>query len=400
MINYAVCIFLSAFLLFQIQPILSKTLLPWFGGTPAVWSSAMLFFQVALTGGYAYSNWLVKLRRNKTQAIIHLILMGISVCLVTYLWIIWPSPVTPATSWRPDSVANPVFYIFFLLAISVGLPFFVLSTNSPLMQSWFSRRNPGRSPYWLYALSNFGSLLGLLAYPTLVEPALTLQKQGWIWAAGYILFVVVAGYNAILTGRVVQRTAAVEADPNPIGEEKIKGSKPALWILLSACASILVLAVTSQITQEVAPIPFLWVLPLTIYLLSFVFAFSSRRWYDRKLFTLLLMLGTGAWIYVILNPYINFIFQIIIYSLLLFAAAMVCHGELYGLRPNSAHFNSVLFNGVNWWRTRRADCESGSAVHFSGLLGTVYWACSRMDPASKNILRGQKGRKQACGLVC
>ena len=205
------------------------------------------------------------------------------------------------------------------------------------MQSWFSRRNPGRSPYWLYALSNFGSLLGLLAYPTLVEPALTLQKQGWIWAAGYILFVVVAGYNAILTGRVVQRTAAVEADPNPIGEEKIKGSKPALWILLSACASILVLAVTSQITQEVAPIPFLWVLPLTIYLLSFVFAFSSRRWYDRKLFTLLLMLGTGAWIYVILNPYINFIFQIIIYSLLLFAAAMVCHGELYGLRPNSAH---------------------------------------------------------------
>ena len=222
-----------------------------------------------------------------------------------------PSPVTPATSWRPDHVANPVFYIFFLLAISVGLPFFVLSTNSPLMQSWFSRRNPGRSPYWLYALSNFGSLLGLLAYPTLVEPALTLQKQGWIWAAGYILFVVVAGYNAILTGRVVQRTAAVEADPNPIGEEKIKGSKPALWILLSACASILVLAVTKfQITQEVAPIPFLWVLPLTIYLLSFVFAFSSRRWYDRKLFTLLLMLGTGAWIYVILNPYINFIFSV------------------------------------------------------------------------------------------
>lgn len=337
MINYAVCIFLSAFLLFQIQPILSKTLLPWFGGTPAVWSSAMLFFQVALTGGYAYSNWLVKQRSNKTQAIVHLILMGISICLVIYLWIIWPSPVTPASSWRPDGIANPVIYIFFLLAISVGLPFFVLSTNSPLMQAWFSRKNPGRSPYWLYALSNFGSLLGLLAYPVLVEPALTLQKQGWIWSGGYILFVFIAGYNAILTARVAHGDAAAKADPLQIREGKSKGSEQVLWILLSACASILVLAVTSQITQEVAPIPFLWVLPLTIYLLSFVFAFSSRRWYDRKLFTLLLMLGTGAWVYVILNPYINFILQIIIYSFLLFAAAMVCHGELFALRPNSAH---------------------------------------------------------------
>jgi len=335
LINYAACIFLSAFLLFQIQPILSKTLLPWFGGTPAVWSSAMLFFQVALTGGYAYSNWLVRNRTNKKQTAIHLILMGISVCLVIYLWIIWPSPVTPAGSWKPESVANPVLYIFFLLTISVGLPFFVLSTNSPLMQSWFSRKNPGRSPYWLYALSNFGSLLGLLAYPTLVEPALTLQRQGWIWAGGYILFVLIAGYNAILTTRVVHSPVPVEVDPSPMDGQKSRVRTQALWILLSASASILVLAVTSQITQEVAPIPFLWVLPLSIYLLSFVFAFSSRRWYERKVFTLLLMLATAAWVYVILNPYTNFILQIVIYNFLLFTAAMVCHGELYALRPDS-----------------------------------------------------------------
>ena len=182
MINFAVCIFLSAFLLFQIQPIISKTLLPWFGGTQAVWSSAMLFFEIALTGGYAYANWLVKRKKTRQQTIVHLILLGISVCLVLYLWIIWPSPITPAESWKPDNNTSPILYIFLLLTISVGLPFFVLSTNSPLMQSWFHRKNPGQSPYWLYALSNVGSLLGLILYPILIEPNLTIRWQGWVWA--------------------------------------------------------------------------------------------------------------------------------------------------------------------------------------------------------------------------
>ena len=213
MINFAVCIFLSAFLLFQIQPIISKTLLPWFGGTQAVWSSAMLFFEIALTGGYAYANWLVNRKKTQKQTIIHLILLGISVCLVIYLWIIWPSPITPAGSWRPDNSASPILYIFLLLTISVGLPFFVLSTNSPLMQAWFSRKNPGRSPYWLYALSNVGSLLGLILYPILIEPNLTIQWQGWVWASGYLLFVLIAGYNATLPMKSIQTPTVVENDP-------------------------------------------------------------------------------------------------------------------------------------------------------------------------------------------
>jgi len=334
MINYAVSIFISAFLLFQIQPIISKTLLPWFGGTPAVWSSAMLFFQVALTGGYAYSNWLVRIKPKK-QTLIHLTLIGISVCLVIYLWIIWPSPVTPAISWRPDTRVDPVLYIFFLLTISVGLPFFVLSTNSPLMQAWFNRTNPGRSPYWLYALSNVGSLLGLIAYPVLVEPMLTLQWQGWVWSGGYVIFVLIAGGNAIFGLRGLDQAPILEIGLISSESQKLKIGVQTLWILLSACASLLVLAVTSQITQEVAVIPFLWVLPLIIYLLSFVFAFSDQRLYQRGLFTTLLFISTTAWIYILINPLTNYILQIVIYSILLFSAAMICHGELYALRPNA-----------------------------------------------------------------
>jgi spermidine synthase len=332
-INYAVCIFLSAFLLFQIQPVITKILLPWFGGTPAVWSCAMLFFQITLTGGYAYSNWLVKNLQSKKQSITHLILMGISICLVITLWRIWPSPITPAASWKPVNISQPILYIFLLMTISIGLPFFVLSTNSPLMQAWFSHKNPGHSPYWLYALSNIGSLLGLITYLTLIEPMLTLQWQGWIWTGGYILFVIVTGYNSILNMRRRQPPVSVERDPLTSIMQKCKKSSQSLWILLSACASLLVLAVTSQITQEVAVIPFLWVLPLSIYLLSFVLAFSSQRWYHRGIFTILFLIGTGGWLFVLFNPLSNFIIQICIYSFLLFATSMICHGELYALRP-------------------------------------------------------------------
>ena len=336
MITYAICIFLSAFLLFQIQPIISKTMLPWFGGTPAVWSSAMLFFQVLLTGGYAYSNWLARNRNSRKQTMIHLILMGASVCLVIFLWIIWPSPITPAERWKPFDLTHPVPNLFFLLTISIGLPFFVLSTNSPLMQAWFSHKYPGRSPYWLYALSNIGSLLGLIAYPIVVEPTFSIPWQGWIWTGGYILFVILAGYNAILTLKGTHTPLSVETKPAVEDGQKPKKWTQAMWILLSACASIMVLAVTNQITQEVAVIPFLWVLPLSIYILTFVLAFSGRRWYDRKIYSILLMIGTFGLISVTHNPLTNYIIQIIIYNFVLFAAAMTCHGELYALRPQAS----------------------------------------------------------------
>jgi hypothetical protein len=337
MFNYAVCIFLSAFLLFQVQPVISKTLLPWFGGTPAVWSTAMFFFEIVLTGGYAYSNWLVK---RKKQTLIHLILVGFSVILLIYLAIIWPSPITPSADLRPVNTTIPVLNIFFLLTISVGLPFFVLSTNSPLMQTWFSQRNPEKSPYWLYALSNIGSMLGLLIYPFLVEPLLTIQWQGWVWTGGYILFILIAAWNTLLTLRVVQPNPTIGQEQPSDGKDQLKKGVQTLWVLLSSCASLLLLAVTSQITQEVAVIPFLWVLPLTIYLLSFVLAFSSRRWYHRGIFTFLLTLGMIGWSYILFKPLTNLTIQIIIYNFLLFAAVMICHGELYALRPPASRLTN------------------------------------------------------------
>jgi len=342
---YAVCILLSAFLLFQIQTIISKTLLPWFGGTPAVWSAAMLFFQVLLLGGYAWSNWLVCNGKIKRQVIIHLSLLFVSAALLVFLWIVWPSPITPPSSLRPVNLAHPLLSIFLLLLVSVGLPFFVLSTNSPLMQSWFGRKNPGKSPYWLYALSNIGSLAGLIAYPFVVEPLLTIPQQGWAWAAGYLLFVVFAAVNAFITLKASGLTEKVEESAKSVTKSAHAKWIQVKWILLSACASLLLLAVTSEITQEVAVIPFLWVFPLSVYLLSFVFTFSARSWYKRGLFILFLFLSTAGVLIMQVLPQIHFIVQIVVYHFFLFAACMVCNGELYALRPPAAQLTRFYFWG-------------------------------------------------------
>ncbi len=345
MLTYALSIFLSAFLLFQIQPLISKTLLPWFGGASSLWTAAMLFFQILLTGGYAYANWMVRLRSVKKQTLTHVGLLAVSVCLIAALWVLWPSPITPGSSLKPAEISHPVAYLFFLLTISVGLPFFVLSTNSPLTQAWFSRKFPGRSPYWLYSLSNTGSLLGLAAFPFVFEPLFSIRWQGWIWASCYLLFAVLAAHNALKTLRHAPTAERAAEKPAEINLLKIKKSSQILWILLSACASILLLAVTSQITQEVAAIPFLWVIPLALYLLSFVLTFSDKGWYHRKVFFVLLLAATIACFFVLLKPQTHFILQIIIYNFFLFTAVMICNGELYALRPQSSHLTRFYLLG-------------------------------------------------------
>jgi hypothetical protein len=168
MILYVLSIFVSAFLLFQVQPMISRYILPFFGGTPAVWSTVQLFLQVFLAGGYAYAFWIIRRISTKKQSRVHITMLLISLALVAALGFFWPSPVTPNASWKPLSLDTPILDIFKLLFVAVGLPYFLLSTNSPLMQAWFARSQPGRSPYWLYALSNIGSLLGLLAYPFVI----------------------------------------------------------------------------------------------------------------------------------------------------------------------------------------------------------------------------------------
>ena len=346
MLLFAASIFLSSFLLFQIQPLVGKLILPWFGGTPAVWSTVLLFFQVLLLGGYAYAYWLVGRVRAPRHPIIHLALIAAAILLLAALSFIWTSPVTPDAGWKPEAAGSPILDIFKLLIVSVGLPYFILASNGPLMQAWYSRLFPEQSYARLYALSNLGSLLGLLAYPILIEPNLSLPRQGWAWALGFTLFGLLAGSVAIRSAagtRPAERAQpAVDPIPGPVDTcpgRKCRGARPpftlmALWIALSATASLFLLSVTNQITQEVAVVPFLWVLPLALYLLSFILAFSGRRGYNRRFYGPLFLLSTALTFFVMLNATaLHVYWQILSYCILLFAACMICHGELYLLRP-------------------------------------------------------------------
>jgi hypothetical protein len=352
MILFAINIFLSAFLLFQIQPMIGKFILPWFGGTPAVWSTVMLFFQVLLTGGYAYAYWLVGRIPSKRQSMIHIALIALAFLLLSLLAFLWKSPVTPDPGWKPEAVTSPVLDIFELLISSVGLPYFILAANGPLMQAWFSRLLPERPYARLYALSNFGSLLGLLAYPILVEPFLSLGWQGWVWTLGFMLF---AGITVWIAWALPNRPPADLAKPrldSVSGDDQPSPAVMSLWIVLSATASLFLLSATNQITQEVAVIPFLWVLPLVLYLLSFILTFSGRRGYQRKFNALLLIVSIGSTLFVILNTTrLAIYWQILAYCLLLFAACMLCHGELYLLRPSARHLTKfylmVSIGGVS-----------------------------------------------------
>ncbi len=335
MVYFILCIFLSAFLIFQVQPMIAKYILPWFGGAPAVWSTVQMFFQVLLTGGYAYAAWVGRPGRRREKW--HILLLGLSTLAVLALGVLWRSPITPGADLKPASGSPPVLEILKLLAVSVGLPYFLLASNSPLMQAWFHRLFPQKTAYRLYALSNIGSLLGLVTYPLLVEPNLSLPGQGWTWSLLYFGYAGLAAWGAF---RSLRAAPLPGPDPTPAAPDPaphLRWQDSALWISLPAAASILFLATTSHITQEVAVIPFLWVLPLTIYLFSFILAFAGEGWYSRQVFLALLFVSTilAGWA-LGRSESLAIGLQIGIYSLALFAACMVCHGELYRLRPHPA----------------------------------------------------------------
>ena len=339
MLLFAVSIFLSAFLLFQVQPMIGKAILPWFGGTPAVWSTLLLVFQVLLTGGYAYAAWLARRIRDQTR--IHILLLLFGILLIGIRGILGGSPVLPVMSAASLNLDAPVLEIVIALLLSAGLPFFILSSNGPLIQAWFSRLHPGRAYAPLYALSNAGSLLGLLTYPFWIEPNLPLREQGGIWSIGFILFGILTGWIVYWTGSAALPTQA-ESMPEPIN----RGHRPSralilLWIILSATGSLFLLSVTNQISQEVAVIPFLWILPLAIYLISFILTFSGDRGYKRKFHAWMFILSAGLTLFVLLNATrLHISWQILAYSLLLFEACMLCHGELYRLRPPAEYLTT------------------------------------------------------------
>jgi hypothetical protein len=338
----ALTIFLSAFLLFEIQPMIAKYILPWFGGAPTVWTTCMLFFQVLLLGGYAYAH-LVRSRTSGTgQTWIHLFLLGSSLLLLVFPGRVWDTSITASASWRPDLHTQPVRHILGLLAVSIGLPYFVLSSTAPLLQSWYGRRFPGVSPYPLYALSNLGSLLALLGYPFFIEWLLPLKTQARLWTWAYVGFALGCGFCALrLAGSGRATSAVAGSDDPPTGEARTAATpaRPApahylLWVGLAACGSTMLLASTNQLCLSVAAVPFLWLVPLSLYLVSFIICFHSERWYKRGVFQPAFALGAGlACVALYHQAGLNLEAEIAIYSLALFAGCMVCHGELVRLKP-------------------------------------------------------------------
>ena len=344
MMIYGATMFLSALLLFLVQPLIGKFILPWFGGTPTVWTTCMLFFQALLLAGYVYAHALAGRRPLRRQALIHLCILAATLLSL---------PILPSQTWKPLDGQSPVLRILGLLIVSIGAPYILLSATAPLLQSWFSRMRPGSSPYRLYALSNLGSLLAILGYPFLVEPELSLSRQASFWSWTYGGFVVLC---ALLAVKVMRNHLPPEAAPQ--GDEGAGAAAPesrpgigrrVLWLSLTACSSIMLLATTSQMCQDVAVVPLLWILPLALYLLTFIFCFQHERLYWRPVFMPGLA-GAVIWTAFILfgSVFVDLRLQILSYSLTLFMCCMVCHGELVRLKPGPqylTHFYLMVAGG-------------------------------------------------------
>ncbi len=326
-ITFGVTILLSAFLLFQVQPVVSKAILPWFGGAPAVWTTCMLFFQTLLFGGYLYAHLLQRWLAPRHQVAVHLALVAVALAML---------PVIPGADWKPGAAVSPTLQILLLLLATVGLPYFVLAATSPLVQAWFSGACPGRSPYRLYALSNAGSLAALLSYPFFFEPMFDLSIQSAMWSGAFVLY---AALCAALLACVWQLRSSgkVSEDSVPSHGARPSWSDRLRWLALPACASLMLLAATNHVCQDVAVVPFLWVMPLSLYLLSFIICFDHARWYVRPLWAALAVFALGG---VAVNDYLRvgwsplgLMAELLLYFAALFFACMVCHGELVRLKP-------------------------------------------------------------------
>jgi spermidine synthase len=338
--------FASAFLIFLVQPLVGKRIVPWFGGVPSVWSLCLAFYQTTLFAGYAYAYLLIGRASPRGQFALHAAAVVAAVIAL---------PVLPGDAWQPDGSGDPSAQILAILFANVALPFFVLAATGPLVAVWFSRRYPARSPYPLYAVSNLGSLVALLAYPFAVEPRLALSATGQLWSGAFA----VTGAAVVACAALAWRGgAAVAPDPAPeIGEAdalhpalQVSRSEPkasedqrwALWVLLSACAVVLLMGITNHLCLDVASVPFLWIVPLAIYLATLIVCFGAPGVYRRIPFALLAVvayaaddilrqLGIGKAFVALLGGLVQF--QVVRWGTLLFAACMVLHGELYRLRP-------------------------------------------------------------------
>ena len=378
---FGLAIFVSAFLLFQIQPMISKYILPWFGGGTSVWTTAQVFFQVLLLGGYGYAHGLNRLK-SASQGRAHLGVMAVIAAWLVLMGLRWGAPVTPDASWKPTGALAPAWEVLVVLAVSVGLPYFLLSTSSSLLQSWYSRLHQQESPYWFYVLSNTASLLALLSYPVVFEPNLTLHEQALGWTAGFGVYLGLLGVCAWwVIRRAPQETAdqGAAADRPAVPPENAKADPvqailaatneaeleaavssaawqnagpnfsnasarnyySVFWIALAACATTTSLAVTNQITQDVASVPFLWVLPLSLYLLTFIIGFNDWVARQREALVLLMLAAMGVGLLLLTKPYeLNLWQQILANCFVLLSVCLFCHSELYRSRPEPRYLTS------------------------------------------------------------
>lgn len=320
MAAFVITVFLGALLIFQVQPILGRYILPWFGGSPGVWTACLMFFQILLLGGYAYAHWIATWFRPAMQRNIHLVLLTLSLLSL---------PIAPnADTWKHSIDGDPTWYILALLTASAGLPYLTLAATAPLVQRWFHDLYPTRAAYRLYAVSNTGSLIALISYPSIVEPLLRLNQQTNLWTGCYVLFVLFCAYCAWRMRDSVHHEAEPAAPPSVA----LKSG----WLALSAIGSALLVATTNQMSQEIAVVPFLWILPLTIYLLSFILCFESEHWYSRRTFSFLLAAAVPiAVIALSAGGLLPIAAQIAIYCGVLFIACMVCHAELAAVKPHA-----------------------------------------------------------------
>ena len=334
MIIYALTIFTSAFLLFLVQPIMAKQILPWFGGSAAVWTTCLVFFQFLLLFGYAYSDWTTRHMKPRHQSALHVVLLVASLVSL---------PILADPSWKPSGDEEPTLRILGLLGATIGLPYFLLSTTGPLVQAWFARSFPAGTVYRLFALSNLASLLALMCYPFLLEPWVSAVAQSYGWSAGYVLFVALCIGCAVYSLRFSPAANQAAATPDTASA----GPRPTLgdfllWLGFSAMGSFMLLAVTNHITHDVASVPFLWILPLTLYLISFILCFEGRGWYRRSIFLgpLLIVVGAMAWSLAADRSIHDIKESVALFSAGLFVCCMFFHGELANMKPAPRYLTS------------------------------------------------------------
>jgi hypothetical protein len=348
LVVYTSAIFVSALLLFSVQPLFTKMVLPRLGGSPAVWSVAMVFFQSLLLGGYAYAHYLMQLRNRMIPVVIHLVLLVAALLTL---------PLSIANGWGEPPTGGYAFWLLGLFAVSIGLPFFALAANNPLLQAWFVRTGHpnGPDPYFLYASSNIGSFLALLSYPVLLEPMFTLRTQNLIWTSGYGLLIVLIA----TCGGLLLRSPATAAVDTLAGDSKAPAPSWALrarWIFLAAVPSGLLIAVTAHISTDVAAAPLLWVLPLSLYLLTWVLVFQSRPLLPHKWMLLAQPLAiAGVVVLLAIGGEQNLLLTLGGHLVCFFVIAMACHGELARTRPAARYLTGFYV-----------------ALSFGGMLGGLF----------------------------